>query len=353
MLRDWVSEKSLCVSKLFLNPGPDVVEYLLRRCDEEELDIPWEEAVRNPDPRLVDRFIAHCASGGGSGGKLFASAGSKSVGSGKRGGVSGIALNTNNEMLRYWRAHIPSMPSLDREFFFAMLSLNAHPIAVQILRERSRWAKLCWFELAQNANPDATYLVIMHVNACIVAALCQPFSAKVRERLHTPARLMPSAVQMAFSLNRNHVATEFLRRNPEFVCWSSLSRNDSEVAVALLLARPEKISWSDFCKNANDRAVDYLLQHRDLAQQHPAQLCANTNPRALQLLCDNDFELLLRRAPEHTHAFHLCWSVLSANASEKAMEILAANDPRFTRYHNNLVRNPLLCVPSDAPPLLK
>jgi hypothetical protein len=141
-------------------------------------------------------------------------------------------------------------------------------------------------------------------------------------------------------------AIPYLRKHPEMIVWSALSRNPE--ALDLLEDNVEKISFPDLCYNRNpraiaiirdnldkmtfaswchlignpcDEAIDLILEHPQHIQSKHYFLGLNSNPRAIGIL--RGFNL------EH----FLAWSDLSRNPCDEAVRLLEEHPDKINWSH--------------------
>ena len=120
-----------------------------------------------------------------------------------------------------------------------------------------------------------------------------------------------------FSLNPN--AIDFLSENKKYINYSQLSKNTNLRALELLKAEimvnpnnPD-IDWRALSENPY--AIDILDANRDKIKWYG--LCYNTNPKAIQILKENQLE-------KDNGDDDIYWDALCINTSNEAIEFLSS-----------------------------
>jgi hypothetical protein len=121
-----------------------------------------------------------------------------------------------------------------------------------------------------------------------------------------------------FSLNPNAIDFLSLPENKKYIDYSQLSKNTNSRALELLKAElmvnpnnPD-IDWSALSQNSE--AIDILDVNRDKIKWYG--LCYNTNPKAIQILKENQLE-------KDNGDDDIYWDALCLNTSNEAIDFLS------------------------------
>jgi hypothetical protein len=99
------------------------------------------------------------------------------------------------------------------------------------------------------------------------------------------------------NLNKCKEAIQYLRENPQYICWDILSMNP--FAIDLLLENQDKIWWTSFCKNPE--AIDIILKNPENIDWS----YLSTNPEAIDILTKNPDKINYLYLSENPNALHL------------------------------------------------
>lgn len=113
-------------------------------------------------------------------------------------------------------------------------------------------------------------------------------------------------------------ALDLLWNNQNEIDWANLSMNKNDKAIKLLEENMEKIDWHYLSQNSNDKVYDLLMKNPDKISWE--MLPRNKSDKVLSLydIGDNISKINSKG-----------WNLLSLNNSNKALEILEANQDKI------------------------
>ncbi len=233
---------------------------------------------------------------------------------------------------------------------WGMLSLNPHPYALELLKEKPD--KIDWYWLSKNVHSVEVleYLKENHYNQIIHSQYLSKNSNKQALEL---LKANPSKIDWyLLSLNTNDEAISLLKQNPDKIVWNFISLNSNSKALEMLKENPDKINWNYLCENSNPIALELIKENPDKINWH--NLSLNENPDAIRLLKENPSKinwdrLCLNENPEAIRLLKenpskIDWENLCLN--KNAIDLLEENKNNINEcifaedYYSNLSQNP-------------
>lgn len=163
----------------------------------------------------------------------------------------------------------PSYPywgTVDWEFArWRFMSKNPLTAETFVLLE-SNLDKVSWYYLCKNKTPKAMHLLEKHIDRVNWRLLCKnPLAISMIEK-----RLATHPQDMDWkSISRNPAAISLLKKHPNKIDWSYLSKNPHPDVLPLLQENQEKINWEHFSSNPNMFSYDYpfLREHMNIFKE--------------------------------------------------------------------------------------
>lgn len=195
--------------------------------------------------------------------------------------------------------------------------LSANPHAVPVLAENLD--KVNWLMLSKNveaidlltqhvdrvdwvqlsANKNGLALLKRHPEKIFWSVLCAQSTAQAVDYI----RQNTDKIDWC-TLSGNSMAVDLLASNPDKVDWQLLSRNQG--AVSLLLDHPQNIDWDQISMNQSNCMEIYFLYRANMERINWSHLSANPSERAVDLLFENTDKIV--------------WASFCANKNARAVK---------------------------------